>query len=268
MKKNLLTTGKFAKLCQVSKNTLFHYYDIDLFKPVYIDKNGYRYYDVLQYDSFLMIRYLHIVGMPLNEIKEYMDTRTPQNMMAMCKEQENILDKKIEELKRIKNNLHIQREKVEQALQYEKDSFFIFFQEERDLACTDLIKEIDNNLMAKSVASLISDEEKSVEYITLGMIYMPEENISCKENSFQFYLYSSETNSSIHKTMPAGEYLCTYHHGSYETLYETCKKLNSYATNQKYSISNIIYAETVVGDWAVTLSKDYIIKVFSLKCPQ
>ena len=36
-----LTTGEFAKICNVKKHTLFHYDDIGLLKPDYYDKNGY-----------------------------------------------------------------------------------------------------------------------------------------------------------------------------------------------------------------------------------
>ena len=34
-----LTTGEFAKICNVKKHTLFHYDDIGLLKPDYYDEN-------------------------------------------------------------------------------------------------------------------------------------------------------------------------------------------------------------------------------------
>ena len=36
-----LTTGEFAKICNVKKHTLFHYDDIGLLKPDYYDENGF-----------------------------------------------------------------------------------------------------------------------------------------------------------------------------------------------------------------------------------
>ena len=43
-KNNYVTTGEFAKLAGVSKDTLFHYEKIGLFKPEIVCKNEYRYY--------------------------------------------------------------------------------------------------------------------------------------------------------------------------------------------------------------------------------
>ena len=40
--KKYFNTGEFAKLCNVKKQTLFHYDDIGIFSPEIKDHNGYR----------------------------------------------------------------------------------------------------------------------------------------------------------------------------------------------------------------------------------
>lgn len=47
-----LSTGEFAKICNVKKHTLFHYDDIGLLKPDYYDENGYRFYSYSQLNLF------------------------------------------------------------------------------------------------------------------------------------------------------------------------------------------------------------------------
>ena len=49
MKEKLLTCGTFAKICGIEKHVLFHYDEIDLFKPIYVNEKGYRYYSYHQY---------------------------------------------------------------------------------------------------------------------------------------------------------------------------------------------------------------------------
>ncbi len=46
MKKNktYFTTGEFAKLFGIKKQTLFYYYQCGIFKPDLTGENGYRYY--------------------------------------------------------------------------------------------------------------------------------------------------------------------------------------------------------------------------------
>ena len=41
---SVFTTGEFAKLCNTTKETLFHYDKIGILKPKFIKRNGYRYY--------------------------------------------------------------------------------------------------------------------------------------------------------------------------------------------------------------------------------
>ena len=45
----LYTTGQFAELCGVKKQTLFHYDDIGLLVPALVEDNGYRRYSYSQY---------------------------------------------------------------------------------------------------------------------------------------------------------------------------------------------------------------------------
>ncbi|MEA4988772.1 MAG: MerR family DNA-binding transcriptional regulator, partial [Anaerovorax sp.] len=42
--KEYLTTGEFASLCGVKKDTILYYDEIGILKPDYFAENGYRYY--------------------------------------------------------------------------------------------------------------------------------------------------------------------------------------------------------------------------------
>ncbi len=74
----LYTTGQFAELCGVKKQTLFHYDDIGLLKPARVDDNGYRRYTHAQYQDYLLISCLKEAGMSLAEIKDYLEEDDPQ----------------------------------------------------------------------------------------------------------------------------------------------------------------------------------------------
>lgn len=69
--KPLFTTGEFAKLCNVRKDTLFYYDEIGLLKPEIIQDNGYRYYSANQLYLFDVISMLKECGTPLKEIRKY-----------------------------------------------------------------------------------------------------------------------------------------------------------------------------------------------------
>ena len=75
------STGEFAKLCKVNKKTLFYYDEINLFKPEKVLSNGYRYYSTYQLETFNVIFTLKDLGMPLKEIKDFMDKRNAKNII-------------------------------------------------------------------------------------------------------------------------------------------------------------------------------------------
>lgn len=73
--KNYFTTGEFSKILGVSKDTLFYYDKIGIFSPQLKLDNKYRYYSIFQIEPFYVIYVLKELGMPLNEIKDYMSEK-------------------------------------------------------------------------------------------------------------------------------------------------------------------------------------------------
>ncbi len=110
------TTGEFAGILGVTKHTLFHYDEIGLFSPAVKEDNGYRYYFVWQMDVFEVIRALQKLGMPLSEIKEYMENRSPQRFLNLMGEQEQRIGQEIRRLKNMKKFIRHEMESTKAAL--------------------------------------------------------------------------------------------------------------------------------------------------------
>ena len=100
MKDNYFSTGEFAKLCNVNKKTLFHYDEIGLFKPEIVKENGYRYYSIYQLEIFDMIYTLRDLGVPLKEIKSFMDKRNPNSVVELFEYKTNEIENEIKLLRR------------------------------------------------------------------------------------------------------------------------------------------------------------------------
>ena len=100
MKDNYFSTGEFAKLCNVNKKTLFHYDEIGLFKPEIVKENGYRYCSIYQLEIFDMIYTLRDLGVPLKEIKSFMDKRNPNSVVELFEYKTNEIENEIKLLRR------------------------------------------------------------------------------------------------------------------------------------------------------------------------
>ena len=96
-----IKTGDFAKLCNTNKRTLIHYDEIGLFSPAYTDEKGYRYYSENQCDTFFTITCLKEIGMPLKEIKQYIDHKDPKDLQILLVQQQQKVETELKHLHRI-----------------------------------------------------------------------------------------------------------------------------------------------------------------------
>ena len=106
-----LTISEFSKIAEVSRKALIFYDRIGLFSPAYTGENGYRYYSHEQIYIITVISILKELGTPLNQIKTYMKTPSPEDAIQLLAHQQEILSDKIKELQEIQTMLKAKKEK-------------------------------------------------------------------------------------------------------------------------------------------------------------
>ena len=95
-----INTGNFAKLCHVTKKTLYFYDEIGLLKPVRVAKNGYRFYDVMQCDKMATIKMLQELGASLDEIQSFFKKDVLVEQAEFMREKRLALDEKMKLLEK------------------------------------------------------------------------------------------------------------------------------------------------------------------------
>ena len=79
-----ISISEMAKLHGITRQTLIHYDNIDLFKPAKVDTNGYRYYCKHQIPYLREICFLKSLGISLKDIQQhFQDVYKRQN--CTCK---------------------------------------------------------------------------------------------------------------------------------------------------------------------------------------
>ena len=143
---NKISTGTFAKLCGVPKKTLLYYDEIGLFQPDHIAENGYRYYSYRQFEVLSVILALREIGMPLKEIKEYIDNRNPENMIRLFHEEDRKIQNEIKKLKQTHRFLQTRIQLTQNVLQTHTDMIQLEEQEKAYFAVTNVshIQSIDD----------------------------------------------------------------------------------------------------------------------------
>lgn len=112
---NYFSTGEFARLCGVTKHTLFHYDEIGILKPERVEENGYRRYTANQFYTFDLISVLKETGMELSEIKRYLSNPGVDRFITLLREKQQSLDEAARRLERMRRQLRVTLESSELA---------------------------------------------------------------------------------------------------------------------------------------------------------
>lgn len=98
-KKNLFQIGEVARMFHLSVGSLRHYEKSGLLHPEYIDPDsGYRYYGPKQFEVLNMIRSCRALGMPLEQIADFLEHRSIDKMFQMLEKQKQTVIRQQKEL--------------------------------------------------------------------------------------------------------------------------------------------------------------------------
>lgn len=262
---NYFTTGEFAKLVGVTKHTLFHYDDIGVFSPEIKKDNDYRYYSVFQIEAFYVIYTLKELGMPLKEIKIYLDNKSPEGLIKLLKREESEIDLKIERLKQMKELISLKAQLTESIFNINTDKISIVEEAKELLLLTKNLPETDNRSMAVSIANhakYCSENGISFPSYTGEMISL--ENI-LDENYYSYNYYftkifshKSDANIFVKKT---GSYLTAYHTKGYSTINEAYTRILSYAKENKLNLTGYFFEDVILDELSVHGYDNFLIKI-------
>ncbi|MDR3289408.1 MAG: MerR family transcriptional regulator [Peptococcaceae bacterium] len=92
---DLLSISNFSKLTGINRSTLIYYDEMGIFSPFTRGENNYRYYSPQQVITINLVNVLSSLNVPLKEIRELVQDRTPENILALILQQSKDLDHKI-----------------------------------------------------------------------------------------------------------------------------------------------------------------------------
>jgi DNA-binding transcriptional MerR regulator len=93
-----MSISKFANFTGMSRSALIFYDENGLFFPASRGENGYRYYAPMQIVTVNFVNTLRELDVPLKKIQELANKRTPEQLIELLIEQDDILSSEIERL--------------------------------------------------------------------------------------------------------------------------------------------------------------------------
>lgn len=269
--KNEVTTGEFARICGVSKHTLLYYDEIGVFRPIRTESNRYRYYSLNQIEALQVIITLRDMGTPLKEVKEYMQGRNPQKLIALLKEKEKALEK---ELLAVKKKQYIVSQKIAETkhgdlaileqvyVEKQEEMYFIpMINYQEDYKRTAL--EMTDMMM------LCGKNGIPIDY-SIGAIFSRQDMEQGKYGAYDCFYTKVEhkyarkalsKKKTAVKKRESGKYLAYCYKGYNWNNKESFLEITKYAKANKITIEDKWYEDALLDELSVNGYENYVMKI-------
>lgn len=264
--KSCFSTGEFAKLCGVKKQTLIHYDEIGLFKPsVRDDDNNYRYYSIDAFETFFTIKSLQETGMPLSDIKEYISSRNPENFVALLNQRLQSIDGEIERLSRLRA---IIAEKIKQTSQeMEFEHVRLEFREREPVLITE--NQAGTVFPSKAFSrQFMAHTAHCQQAFRIGGVFSTRTvhaQADIQAGDYQvakaFYTVVPANVVTVDTYLPEGAYAVVYVKDQPSPDAETYSRLLGFIRREGYQAIGDFYEESVLDEHSVKGYQNYIYKV-------
>lgn len=258
--KQRFSTGKFAKLLNIKKDTLFYYEKIGLFCPAGTLENGYRYYTFDQFDQFMAIHSLRQAEVSIKTLKTYFDEPSPQKLQQLAITQRGNVLEEIEKLKNIQFFLErtievteeITHHAIEQVQLQQLNAEPIVYSK----ACIDWTMTLEE-LYEQSTQFLKMLGIKAT--ASYGVVYKHEDFLAeTVHQRSRLFCRLSHTDADIR---PAGTYAVIYYKGVYDAGKQAFERLNRYVEEHQLQMIGDIYEECLLHSIASIEEKDFVTKL-------
>lgn len=263
--KQHFTIGEFAKLHDISESTLRYYDQKEIFQPKKVDPHTqYRYYTIDQFPMMDTIKFLRHLDISLNEIKDYVEHRTPDIALALLEKQmQKLLERQKEidlmmlmtqrKIDLIKDGTNrepgiVTYKKLPKRLIYGREiqsyiSDDVFFMYLNDLEKK--LHKIAPIFVLNKIGMFVSKEGLlKGDYLDYSGLFIPLDGID----------FVPESSSYINE----GYYACTYHIGDYEKNSHTYDRFLANISRDGYEIIGDAI-EIGIIDYSITLQEEELV---------
>ncbi|WP_394138900.1 MerR family transcriptional regulator [Cytobacillus oceanisediminis] len=260
-----LTTGEFAKLCKVNKQTIFYYDQIGLLSPVMKNEKGYRYYSIHQIELFFVIDLLKDLGMSLNDIQQYMENKSPESFLSLMHKKKGEIVKKRQEVEMKEKMIEAKIALMEEASRL--DFHQITFEQlpEATLYLSRNIQNITDEEFVEVISDFINELNISQldSGFPIGCITNREQVIKGEFSNYS-YLYIEQPNPKEgypYFQAVKGDFLIGYHIGDEKTIKHTYKRLFSEMERLNLALGDYVFEEYIYDTVVMNHKEHFVTKI-------
>ncbi|MDR1927220.1 MAG: MerR family transcriptional regulator [Oscillospiraceae bacterium] len=257
----MLSIKDFADVTDTKQSTLRYYDSIGLFTPASRGKgNDYRYYSPEQIITVNLVNTLSKFNVPLKQISELMQDRSPQRIDGLLFQQELRLDKELRQLQDSYAAIHTLRKMIHTGLSSKEDEISVQEMEEMQL-----IMGPENNFVGgETFYRPFLRFCKSAKRLRVNMAlpiggYFESARDFLRFPSQPSRFFSLDPNGAESKA--AGRYLVGYTRGSYGQMNDLPQRMQDFAKTERLRLRGPVYCIYVHDEICVPKADEYLVQV-------
>lgn len=256
--KSYMPIKEFSRLTGIKRENLRYYDQIGLLSPEFRGDNDYRYYARNQLTTAYLIISLRELGISIEEIKKYVDIRTPEEMFSLFSSQKKHIITEIKKLNRILEIMQLYVDMAENALSYNENIITIEYKKKEPIFLGPILSKNSIDDSAISFYNFAAENGIDVGY-PLGAI-INTENIEPNDGLLVTnYYFKVKNDQNSYK--PEGKYIVIYGRCAYGESDELYKKLFTYIEENNLKICSNAYEEYPLNELTTKDENQFCVKI-------
>lgn len=250
-----LSILEFSRLTGITRDNLRFYDRIGLLKPEIRRENGYRYYTRRQLGSAYLIGSLRLLGVGIDDIRQYSASRTPEAMLALFAQQGTRIKEEIERLEETNEIMGLYADMAREALCHGEDGFYLCERRQERIFLCPAFPDAKN----EDEAGALAYEYASSHGVNLGYPagVMIAQDALLSDSAAPAYQYYFKSSRKWNVWKPAGLYAVAYGQSERQDTQDIYLQLLDFIHAKGLEVGGNAYGEYLLDDLAVQTPEQY-----------
>jgi len=263
--------GELAKIKRIDAQTLRYYDQLGLLSPDLInEQNGYRYYSEEQFLEVDHIKFLKLIGLSLEEVKQFREITSLKEAMNNLRYQQNQFEEQIAKMQTVAKRFAFILDTIE-----EKGSYFEKFKNRIEIKECYSIRGVIGE--CQTVSDWFDFEAKLQELITRfpnysevghnhGLTYIYNEKYLHTANDLLIEkvilpLEKEFRGDANVEEYPLGVCIVAYHKGENDKLIHVFNDIREYIAVNKLNIRGDIIMTSIISSFIVKNESEHLVEI-------
>ncbi|MDR3277743.1 MAG: MerR family transcriptional regulator [Oscillospiraceae bacterium] len=254
-----MSISKFASFTGMSRSSVIFYDEHGLFFPKSRGENGYRYYSPMQIVTVNFVNTLRSLDVPVKKIRELAHERTPEELVELLIEQDDILGSEIDRLTEAKKVISTMLGNIQNGFNINEDEISVRF-----MPSTRIILGEENRFTKDGAfykpyleyCARAKERGQNLNYPIGGYFDSMDASIENPRKPARFFSLDPDG----HDKKSAGRYLVGYCRCYYGEPGDIAARMLAYAREQELPLTGPVYQLYLFDEISLNKSDHYLLQ--------